>query len=88
MLVSKKIDKIIEQCVYKMNTLVPSKKKINPNKFDIQKSKIFDSLNYLILMTELDNRISQNFKKNLNLISCKPFKNSNEIKKHLKKKLK
>lgn len=78
------IDNIISESIKELNLLIPDKKKINPNKFYIEKNDVFDSLNYITFLISLEKQFKKISKKSINLSNRdKIFKNREDLKKFL-----
>ena len=78
------IDNIISESIKELNLLIPDKKKINPNKFNIEKNDVFDSLNYITFLISLEKQFKKISKKSINLSNRdKIFKNREDLKKFL-----
>ena len=78
------IDNIILESIKELNLLIPDKKKINPNKFYIEKNDVFDSLNYITFLISLEKQFKKISKKSINLSNRdKIFKNREDLKKFL-----
>ena len=78
------IDNIISESIKELNLLIPDKKKINPNKFYIEKNDVFDSLNYITFLISFKKHFKKISKKSINLSNRdKIFKNREDLKKFL-----
>jgi hypothetical protein len=83
----KLIEIIINKAITRINFLLPKTKKIIIKNFKIKNNKLFDSLNYVTFLIEVDKECKKKFSKKINLFDQKPFLDKNHLKKFLLKKL-
>tara|TARA_B100002052_G_C15313032_1_gene346308 strand:+ start:181 stop:444 length:264 start_codon:yes stop_codon:yes gene_type:complete len=79
------LDEIINTSIEKVNKLLPKSKRIVSKQFKIKDNNLFDSLNYVTLLVELNKNYKKNFNKDLKLFDHNVFKDRKELKNFLKK---
>jgi len=81
---SKQLEIIIYESLDEINVLLPTKKKIKKGNFSIKKNSLFDSLNYITFLLNLEKKIKSRFRKNVNLYDLDIiFENKNELFKYI-----
>ena len=79
----KLIESIIFNSLQNVNKLLPKNKKIKSKKFKIKNNSVFDSLNYVTLIVEINKNFKLTFKKDPKLFNQDVFKDSTDILKFL-----
>ena len=75
----KLIDTIIFNSLQKVNKLLPKNEKIKAKKFKIKNNSVFDSLNYVTFIVDINKNFKSKFKKDPKLFNQKEFKDKDDI---------
>tara|TARA_Y100000389_G_C17465880_1_gene525491 strand:+ start:3403 stop:3669 length:267 start_codon:yes stop_codon:yes gene_type:complete len=84
----KLIKTIILNSLQNVNKLLAKNKKITSKKFKIKNNEIFDSLNYVTFVVEVNRNFKLKFKKDPKLFNQDVFKDSEHLIKYLTKQIK
>ena len=84
----KSIKTIILNSLQNVNKLLTKNKKITSKKFKIKNNEIFDSLNYVTFVVEVNKNFKLKFKKDPKLFNQDVFKDSEHLIKYLTKQIK
>ena len=84
----KLIEIIILNSLRNVNKLLPKNRKITSKKFKIKNNQIFDSLNYITFLVEVNKNFKLKFKKDTRLFNQDVFKDSEHLIKYLTKQIK
>jgi hypothetical protein len=79
----KSIKTIILNSLQNVNKLLTKNKKITSKKFKIKNNEIFDSLNYVTFVVEVNKNFKLKFKKDPKLFNQDVFKDSEHLTKYL-----
>lgn len=81
----KLIETIIFNSLQKVNKLLPKNEKINAKKFKIKNNSVFDSLNYVTFIVDINKNFKSKFKKDPKLFNQNVFKDKDDILNYLMK---